>query len=159
MFLSGLHAQVAPNKSGFLGSLGRGDSKSTAFVGETLIDKIDGLIWGHKISWEKREAHFHNNDRASEAFLSRTENNRDEACWSQWCLITPIWKGLQKTLALPGWRKAYRHQLGFFVKRQRTGRQGEINRQTQRHSMGGNRLRLNRLLTQRHVPCSRHMCV
>lgn len=28
--------------------------------GGTLIDKIDGLIWGHKISWEKREEHFHN---------------------------------------------------------------------------------------------------
>lgn len=46
-------------------------------MGGTLIDKIDGLIRGHKISWEKRETHFHNNDWASEAFLSKTEDNRE----------------------------------------------------------------------------------
>lgn len=66
--------------------------------GETLIDKIDGLIRGHKISWEKRETHFHNHDGASEAFLSRTENNREtrHAGHNGVHLRTPyIWKGFK----------------------------------------------------------------
>lgn len=64
------------DKSGFLGSL-VGTTQRLWHAWELLIDMIDRLIRGHKISWEKRETSAITNGRARLFSL----DHEKQACW------------------------------------------------------------------------------
>lgn len=63
------NAQDIIDKSGFLGTLVGTTFNAYGMRWGTLIDKIDRLIRGHKISWEKRET-FQNHTTGERGFFS-----------------------------------------------------------------------------------------
>lgn len=108
--------QDAIDKSGFLGSL-LGTTQRLRHAWGTLIDKIDRLIRGHKISWEKRETSNHTSERGFSLCMTRTEAWLATNFMFGHMKDTNTWKAFSNS-RLPGWRKAYNpHQQGFSVEK------------------------------------------
>lgn len=102
-------ARYVIDKSGFLKSLvGATPSLRLAWGNVDRQDR-QGNMGAQNQLGEARHTST-TNDRASGAFLSRTENNREmkPAGRNDVLRTSNIWKeSSNKTLALPGWRKAY----------------------------------------------------
>lgn len=102
--------QDAIDKSGFLGSL-LGTTQRLRHAWGTLIDKIDRLIRGHKISWEKRETSNHTSERGFSLCMTRTEawlatnfmfgHMKDTNTWKAFFELASSWmeEGLQPSSA------------------------------------------------------------